>query len=104
MATITADKPVLPRKKPSFQLDLTSSSLIGLTLIATGAILVLVGVVFWLCFTEGTPGDPVLRLYAGALSQRCSSTASPIACLWNTVLFSLTTLATSFLLAFQSLG
>ena len=99
MATITADKPVLPKnKKPSFQLDLTSSSLVGLTLIATGAIVVLVGVVLWLSFTEGTPGDPVLQytlehyrsLFLDGFTYRVFG---------NTVLFSLMTLATSFLFA-----
>src|SRR6185312_11571554 len=98
MATITADKPVVPKKKPSFPFDLTSSSLIGLTLIATGAIVVLVGVVLWLSFTEGTPGDPALvytldhyrSLFLDGFTYRV---------LWNTVLFSLATLATSFLFA-----
>jgi iron(III) transport system permease protein len=98
MATITADKPVVPKKKPSFPFDFTSSSLIGLTLIATGAIVVLVGVVLWLSFTEGTPGDPALvytldhyrSLFLDGFTYRV---------LWNTVLFSLATLATSFLFA-----
>lgn len=97
MATLTADKPVIARK-PSIRFDLAAGSLIGLTLVATGAILVLVGVVLWLSFTEGTPGDPVLQY---TLQHYRSLFLDPFTyrVLWNTALFSLTTLATSFLLA-----
>ena len=96
MASIAADKPVLA--KPSVPFDVASASLIGLTLFATGAILVLVGVVLWLSFTEGTPGDPVLTY---TLEHYRSLFLDPFTyrVLWNTVLFSLTTLVTSFALA-----
>ena len=97
MASITADKPVLG-KKPSFSIDLTSGALVGLTLIATGAILVLIGVVLWLSFTEGTPGDPALQY---TLVHYRSLLLDPFTyrVLWDTLQFSLTTLATSFALA-----
>ncbi len=96
MASIAADKPLIA--KPSVPFDGAAASLIGLTLLATGAILVLVGVVLWLSFTEGTPGDPVLTY---TLEHYRSLFLDPFTyrVLFNTVLFSLTTLVTSFALA-----
>ena len=97
MATIAADKPVIA-KRPNLHFDLAGKSLIGLTLIATGAITVLVGVVLWLSFTEGTPGDPVLQ-YTLDHYRSLLLDGFTYRVLWNTVLFSLMTLATSFALA-----
>jgi iron(III) transport system permease protein len=97
MATIAADKPVIA-KRPSIHFDVAGRSLIALTLIATGAIVVLVGVVLWLSFTEGTPGDPVLQ-YTLDHYRSLLLDGFTYRVLWNTVLFSLTTLATSFALA-----
>ncbi|HLI22650.1 MAG TPA: iron ABC transporter permease, partial [Stellaceae bacterium] len=95
--TIAADKPVLGRK-PALHIDLAAGGLLGITLIAIGAILVLVGVVLWLSFTEGTPGDPVLQ-YTVAHYRSLFLDPFTYRVLWNTVLFSLTCLATSFALA-----
>jgi iron(III) transport system permease protein len=96
VATIAADKPVLPR--PSIQFDPTRASLVGLTLFATGAILVLIAVVLWLSFTEGTPGDPVLQ-YTLDHYRAMFLDGFTYRVLWNTVLFSAMTLATSFAFA-----
>ncbi|HEV8015404.1 MAG TPA: ABC transporter permease subunit, partial [Stellaceae bacterium] len=96
MVTIAAEKPITPRSSVPF--DLTRAGLIGLTLIATGAILVLIGVVLWLSFTEGTPGDPVLT-YTLDHYRAMFLDSFTYRVLWNTALFSATTLATSFALA-----
>jgi iron(III) transport system permease protein len=96
VASIAADKPVL--RGPSLQFDPTRASLVGLTLFATGAILVLIGVVLWLSFTEGTPGDPVLQ-YTLEHYRAMFLDGFTYRVLWNTVLFSAVTLATSFAFA-----
>jgi iron(III) transport system permease protein len=97
MATLAADKPVLARKL-RVRFDGASAGLVALTLIASAAILVLIGVVLWLSFTEGTPGDPALQY---TLAHYRSLLLDPFTyrVLWNTLLFSLATLATSFALA-----
>src|SRR5579872_4207692 len=97
MAILTADKPVLG-KKASVSVDVTAGALVALTLLATGAIVVLIGVVLWLSFTEGTPGDPALQY---TLAHYWSLLLDPFTyrVLWNTLLFSAATLATSFCLA-----
>jgi iron(III) transport system permease protein len=96
VASIAADKPLI--RAPSVRIDLARATLIGLTLIASGAILVLIGVVLWLSFTEGTPGDPVLT-YTLDHYRAMFLDSFTYRVLWNTALFSATTLATSFALA-----
>ena len=43
--------------------------MVGLAVLASLAVVVLLGVVIWLSFVEGTPGDPVLTYTFGALSR-----------------------------------
>jgi iron(III) transport system permease protein len=96
VASIAADKPLI--RGPSVQFDLTRACLIGLTLIATGAVLVLIAVVLWLSFIEGTPGDPVLT-YSLAHYRAMFLDSFTYRVLWNTVQFSATMLVTAFALA-----
>lgn len=96
MATIAADKPI--ERRPRLYFDPTSATLIGLTIVATGAVLVLLAIVLWLSFTEGTPGDPVLQ-YTLDHYRAMFLDGFTYRVLWNTVAFSGVTLVIAFCLA-----
>lgn len=96
MTTIAAER-TRPRWR-GWDLDLVPAAMIALTLIAVGAILVLLAVVLWLSFTEGTPGDPVL-VYTLDHYRQMFLDGFTYRVLWNTVLFSGVTLTTAFTLA-----
>jgi len=97
VASNATEKPIA-RRRPSFAVDPASVTMIGLTILATGAIVVLISVVLWLSFTEGTPGDPALT-YSLAHYRSIFLDGFTYRVLWNTVLFSGATLVTSFVLA-----
>ena len=96
MATLAAEQPVEPPRVRGF--DFVPGGLLGLTIFATGAVLVLVSIVLWLSFTEGTPGDPVL-VYTLDHYRAMFGDGFTYRVLWNTVLFSAVTTTTAFALA-----
>jgi iron(III) transport system permease protein len=96
VTTLTAERPAPAPRLHRF--DLAPAVMLALTLLATGTILVLLAIVLWLSFTEGTPGDPVLR-YTLEHYQAMLLDPFTYRVLWNTVLFSGVTLITAFALA-----
>ncbi len=96
MATIAAEEPILER--PRGRLDPVPAALIALTILGSGAVLGLLAIVFWLSFTAGTPGDPVL-VYTLEHYRAMFLDGFTYRVLGNTILFSAVTLLTSFALA-----
>ena len=96
MTSIAADR-AAAAARPA-KLDLVPGLLLGLTLFAVGMILVLLAIVLWLSFIEGTPGDPVLH-YTLEHYRAMFLDGFTYRVLGNTVLFSAMTLIVSFALA-----
>jgi iron(III) transport system permease protein len=96
VTAIATHRPAERRRRG--HLDFAPAGMVALTLIAIGAILVLLAIVLWLSFTEGTPGDPVL-VYTLDHYRAMLLDGFTYRVLWNTVLFSGVTLVTAFALA-----
>src|SRR6185437_9053388 len=78
--------------------DWAPAGMVGVAMVATGSVLALLAVVFWLSFVEGTPGDPALAytldhyraMFFDSFTYRVQ---------WNTVLFSAMALSVALALA-----
>lgn len=95
MATLAVEK---PRSWRRWRSDPVAGALAALTFFAAGAVLVLLAVVLWLSFTEGTPGDAALAYtldhYRAMFLDRFTYRV-----LGNTIVFAAMTLTVSFALA-----
>jgi iron(III) transport system permease protein len=83
---------------PFRRIDLARVVMVAVAVAASFSVLVLLATVLWLSFTSGVPGDPQL----GFTLQHYVDTflvGFTYRVLWNTVLFSLVTLAVAFALA-----
>ena len=78
--------------------DWAPAGMVGVAMVATGAVLALLAVVFWLSFVEGTPGDPAL-VYTLDHYRAMFFDSFTYRVLWNTVLFSAMALSVALALA-----
>jgi len=97
MTALAAENLVL-RRRGFLLFDPVSAVMVALAILATGAILILLAVVLWLSFTEGTPGDPALS-YSLEHYRAMFLDGFTYRVVGNTVLFSAVTLVAAFLLA-----
>ncbi len=96
MATIVAER--VTERRQGLRFDVASAGMIGLTILASFAILVLLAIIFWLSFTEGTPGDPAL-VYTLDHYRHIFFDSFTYRVLANTALFSGVTLTVALALA-----